>query len=73
MILDSSGRVAGPDGHAVLKCATPADIERMRQEEPGAARDWRAAQCEALRGALTEGYRVTGFTRDGWYVLERAA
>ncbi|WP_066949311.1 GNAT family N-acetyltransferase [Microtetraspora fusca] len=73
VILDSSGRVAAPGGRAVLKCATPADIERMRLEEPGAARYWRAAQREALGGALAEGYRVTGFTRDGWYVLERAA
>ncbi|WP_242676073.1 GNAT family N-acetyltransferase [Streptosporangium minutum] len=73
VILDTSGRVTGPGGSAVLKCATPADVERMRRQEPSAARDWRAAQREALGGALAEGYRITGFTPDGWYVLERAA
>ena len=54
-----------------LLCATPAAIQTLRREAPELARSWRFA----LRGALTEamgrGYRITGFTRSGWYLLER--
>ncbi|MEY9929610.1 putative GNAT superfamily acetyltransferase [Catenulispora sp. GP43] len=53
-----------------LLCATPAAIQALRREAPELARSWRFA----LRGALTEamgrGYRITGFTRSGWYLLE---
>ncbi|WP_194906677.1 GNAT family N-acetyltransferase [Catenulispora rubra] len=58
------------DSGGSLLCATPAAIQDLRREAPELARSWRFA----LRGALTEamgrGYRITGFTRSGWYLLE---
>lgn len=73
VILDEFGAGHEPLGAAVLHCATPADIERLRREQPEEATRWRAAQRAALTGALDEGYRITAFTKDGWYVLESAA
>ncbi|WP_214408992.1 GNAT family N-acetyltransferase [Sphaerisporangium fuscum] len=73
VILDESGTPREPGGAAVLRCATPADAERLRREHPEEAARWRAAQRAALGGALARGYRIAAFTRDGWYVLERAA
>ncbi|MFF5208285.1 GNAT family N-acetyltransferase [Streptosporangium sp. NPDC000396] len=73
VILDETGSAHEPGGAAVLRCATPADAERLRREHPGEAVRWRTAQRAALGGALADGYRITAFTRDGWYVLERAA
>ncbi|GAA2313041.1 hypothetical protein GCM10010149_75100 [Nonomuraea roseoviolacea subsp. roseoviolacea] len=73
VILDESGAPREPGGAAVLRCATPADAERLRREHPEEAARWRTAQRAALGGALADGYRITAFTRDGWYVLERAA
>ncbi|WP_433257980.1 GNAT family N-acetyltransferase [Streptosporangium sp. CA-135522] len=71
VILDEGGVTRERLGSAVLRCATPADVERLRREYPEEARRWRAAQRAALGGALDDGYRITGFTRSGWYVLER--
>ncbi|MFI6177967.1 GNAT family N-acetyltransferase [Nonomuraea sp. NPDC051191] len=73
VILDETGAPREPGGAAVLRCATPADAERLRREDPAEAARWRAAQRAALGGALARGYRIATFTRDGWYVLERAA
>ncbi len=47
----------------------PADIEGLRREHPAAAAAWTAAYRAVLGGLLADGYRVTGATRDGWYVL----
>ncbi|MFI6920456.1 GNAT family N-acetyltransferase [Nonomuraea spiralis] len=52
------------------RCATHADIEGLRKTDPGLARAWRAALRDSLGTALAAGYRVTGFTRDGWYLLD---
>ncbi|MEU1389293.1 MULTISPECIES: GNAT family N-acetyltransferase [unclassified Nonomuraea] len=73
VILDETGAPREPGGASVLRCATPADAERLRREQPGEAARWRTAQRAALGGALGRGYRIAAFTRDGWYVLERAA
>ncbi|MEV4250790.1 GNAT family N-acetyltransferase [Streptosporangium canum] len=53
-----------------LRCATPADIEGLRKTDPGLARAWRAALRDSLGTALAAGYRVAGFTRGGWYLLD---
>ncbi|MFG3552265.1 GNAT family N-acetyltransferase [Streptomyces sp. NPDC047725] len=55
----------------VLRCATPMDAESLRQRDPARARRWRSAMREALGGALENGYRIDGFVRSGWYVLQR--
>lgn len=51
----------------------PADIERLRRDDPDLARAWSAAVREALGRPLGSGFRVSGCTRDGWYVLVRDA
>lgn len=51
----------------------PADIETLRGEDPGAARRWGHALRETLGAALDAGERISGITRDGWYVLARPA
>ena len=69
----------GPDGRPVerdpagarrLAVGTPDDIAALRAADASLALDWRRAQRAALGGALTAGYRVTGFTRSGHYLLE---
>lgn len=49
----------------------PADIEALRERDAELARAWAAAVREALGGALRAGFRISGCTRDGWYVLMR--
>ncbi|WP_271217801.1 GNAT family N-acetyltransferase [Streptosporangium carneum] len=70
-ILEETGAVRDGEGAPSLRCATPPDVERLREDDPGAARHWRAALGGALGGALADGYRITGFTRSGWYLLAR--
>lgn len=53
--------------------AVPADIEAMRTTDPALAVRWRAALREALVPLLAAGGRITGFDRDGWYVVTRSA
>jgi predicted GNAT superfamily acetyltransferase len=60
-----------PVGAATLAVGTPADVTALRSGRPDAAREWRQAQRAALGGALAQGYSVTGFTRAGYYLLER--
>ncbi|MFI7447920.1 GNAT family N-acetyltransferase [Nonomuraea sp. NPDC049714] len=57
--------VSGP----VVLVATPRDIETLRREDPGAAREWRLAMREALGGRLARGAHVTGMTTDGKYIV----
>lgn len=58
-------------GHArVLTCQVPPDIVEIRLIDPELARAWRLALRAALTDALKNGYRVTGATRSGWYVLD---
>jgi predicted GNAT superfamily acetyltransferase len=73
---------SGPDGRPVerdpegaprLAVGTPADIAALRTGDPPLALAWRRAQRAALGGALAAGYRVTGFTRSGHYLLEVSA
>jgi predicted GNAT superfamily acetyltransferase len=54
-----------------LLCATPAAIQTLRRTAPAQARRWRSAVRDALTDAVDHGYRVTGFTRSGWYLLEQ--
>jgi predicted GNAT superfamily acetyltransferase len=69
----------GPDGRPVetdpagatrVAVGTPGDIAALRLSDPELALGWRRAQRAALGGALDAGYRVTGFTRSGHYLLE---
>ena len=47
----------------------PADVESLRARDPELARAWTAAIRASLGAAVIAGARVTGCTRDGWYVL----
>ena len=55
----------------VLICQVPENIVALRRTAPPIARSWRLALRRAMSGAINAGYRVTGATRTGWYVLER--
>ncbi len=57
------------DGRPLL-VAVPADVESLRGRDRDTARAWRYAVREAICAALEAGYRITGMTRDGRYVLE---
>jgi predicted GNAT superfamily acetyltransferase len=59
---------AAPVGSAAL-VAVPPDIEGMRTTDPAGASAWRAALRDALAPAMAAGARITGFDRDGWYVM----
>lgn len=68
---------SSPDGRPVLGnlagdnllVAVPPDIEGLRGTDPEAAQAWRTAVREVLGTLLTDGATVTGFDRNGWYVL----
>jgi len=73
---------AGPDGLPVpglplsggpeprrLLVGVPADIEAMRLSDPAGAAAWRTALRDVLSPLIAGGARVTGFDRDGWYVV----
>jgi predicted GNAT superfamily acetyltransferase len=58
---------------ALAVAAVPPDIEAMRAEHPELAKRWRRALRAVLAEAVGSGARVTGFDRDGWYVIDRRA
>ena len=47
----------------------PDDIGAIRATDPELARSWTMAIRTALSEPLQTGFRVSGMTRDGWYVL----
>ena len=56
---------------STLLCATPESIVALRRERADVALEWRRALRETLGGAMRDAYSVRGFTRSGWYVIER--
>jgi predicted GNAT superfamily acetyltransferase len=52
-----------------LLVAVPADIEGLRQSDPECAAAWRTALRDVLAPAMAGGARVTGFDKDGFYVI----
>ena len=63
--------LAAGSGPRVLLVGVPADIEAMRRSDPAGAAAWRTALRDVLSPLLGGGARVTGFDRDGWYVVSR--
>jgi predicted GNAT superfamily acetyltransferase len=55
----------------VVLVATPENAAALRRTDPGLAAEWRLALRHQLGGAMRDGRHVSGFTRDGYYVLER--
>jgi predicted GNAT superfamily acetyltransferase len=68
---DAAGApVVGRLDAARIRVAVPADIEQLRQSDPAAARAWRVVLRDVLGGLLAAGGRITGFSRQGWYLVE---
>ncbi|MFB7915643.1 GNAT family N-acetyltransferase [Streptomyces sp. NPDC056061] len=67
---DGGPAVGRLDGDAVL-VRIPTEIEELRRTDPPLARQWRYALREVLGGLMAQGHTVTGFTRDGWYMIDR--
>lgn len=65
--------IGGPEGlpgsARTVLVAVPADVEGMRGTDPLCAAAWRTALRDALAPLMERGGRVTGFDRDGWYVV----
>jgi predicted GNAT superfamily acetyltransferase len=59
----------GGTGPRTLLAGVPADIESLRTSDPAAAAAWRTALRSVLMPLISNGARVTGFDRDGWYVV----
>ncbi|MFI0419137.1 GNAT family N-acetyltransferase [Spongiactinospora sp. 9N601] len=64
---------AGRTDGDVVMVRVPSDIEALRRRDPWGAREWRSAVRDVLGGLMAKGWNVTGFARDGWYVVERPA
>lgn len=77
--LDSERARAAAAGHPIEPKAdagtrlvkVPDDIVAIRRSDPTLAGRWRHEVREALGGAMSNGFRVTGFTSDFEYVLSR--
>jgi predicted GNAT superfamily acetyltransferase len=65
---DGTPRLAPADAPRLL-VQIPPDIETLRREDPDLAVAWSAALRATLGDGLGRGLRVSGFSRDGWYVL----
>jgi predicted GNAT superfamily acetyltransferase len=69
------GADGGPDAGsldgATVLVAVPRDIGALRASDPALAQRWRTAVREALTALVADGARVTGFDRNGWYVVRR--
>jgi predicted GNAT superfamily acetyltransferase len=61
------GRLDAPTSLVVV----PRDIGALRQRDPALALRWRTAVREVLSALVADGARVTGFDREGWYVVRR--
>ncbi|HYL70243.1 MAG TPA: GNAT family N-acetyltransferase [Candidatus Dormibacteraeota bacterium] len=58
-------------GPGALLVPVPDDIVAIRRNDPALARRWRQEVRDALGGAMSRGYRITGFSRGFEYVLAR--
>ncbi|WP_156750509.1 chorismate synthase [Mycobacterium sp. 852013-50091_SCH5140682] len=68
----------GPDGQPLSItdgvrrwCRVPEDIVAIRRQQPELARQWRLALRPIFAEAFAEGFAALGFSRDGWYLLDR--
>ena len=65
----SAAPVHGID-HPRVVVQVPPDIELIRRQQPRLDGPWRVALREVLTGLFRGGYQVTGFLREGAYLLE---
>ncbi len=72
--IDPAGRPRSAGGAAltpIVLVRVPPDIESVRASAPQQARQWRRALRRVLGGLMASGGRITGFDREGWYVVQR--
>jgi predicted GNAT superfamily acetyltransferase len=69
---DSVPRPSPPAGSVAVEVPTPDDVVVLRRTRPHEALAWRRRVRDELGGPITAGAVVTGFTRDGAYVVHRA-
>lgn len=67
---DDVGRPEAPAGSHTVEVVTPDDIVVLRRTDPNAASRWRHKVRSELAPLIAAGGCVTGFTRDGAYVVE---
>jgi len=60
---------AVPSAARMLLVGVPPDVESLRVSDPAAAAAWRGALRDVLMPLVAGGWRVSGFDRDGWYVV----
>lgn len=70
---DDVGRPVAPAGAETTEVETPDDIVVLRRTDPGAAGVWRRRVRQELAPLLDAGGVVSGFTRDGSYIVEHPA
>ncbi|MCI0689047.1 MAG: hypothetical protein L0Y54_17715 [Sporichthyaceae bacterium] len=61
----------GPTDGRVVLVRVPADVAKVRAHDPACGLAWRAAVRSALVDLMAGGGTITGFHRQGWYVVER--
>jgi predicted GNAT superfamily acetyltransferase len=66
-------RPAAPDGSTTVHVDTPDDIVFLRRTDPAEGMEWRRRVRKELGERIDAGATVTGFTREGQYVLEVVA
>jgi predicted GNAT superfamily acetyltransferase len=66
---EASARPVAPAGSTPIEVATPDDIVVLRRTDPAAAAAWRLRVRDQLAPPLAAGGVITGFTRDGTYVV----
>jgi len=59
----------GASASRTVLVGVPVDVEGLRVADPARAAAWRTALREAFAPLMADGARVTGFDRDGWYVV----
>lgn len=62
----------GPLDAVTSLVAVPRDISALRAEDPALARRWRVSVRRALVSLTSDGARIAGFDRAGWYVARRS-
>lgn len=55
--------------HVTLQ--VPRDIEQIRREDPALSHLWRTALRDSMLGLLRAGWKITGFDKSGFYIMER--
>ncbi|WP_309222321.1 GNAT family N-acetyltransferase [Aeromicrobium sp. S22] len=70
--MDADGApVRGRLDGATSLVAVPREISLLRASDPALARRWRLEVRDVLGGLLADGARITGFDKQGWYVVRR--